>query len=280
MPQTITATATWAEVTAAPQDGDDAAADTGDAPLEAVLQILANRDAYIVDALRAVTPARIGGFSTGGQITVEAHQRWIGGLLRTIGAGTLTLSGLSAGWYYVYEYLLAGSVVREAVTTVPDPATGYTTKTGATSHLFCFAFYALTATTCRPFRTRGGRCTYLVGAGTSTTSDFVALNAGNATSYTAVNLATWMPPHAVTWLFQAAFVAQVAGVGSWLIRPNGQTSASHGSAQQNVATLGEYLVSIEMARHPSGTVSLDYSVTDVSAGSAPHLSIYVTGFQE
>jgi len=283
MSHDLTGIATLSTITV-PDDGDDAVATTGgsDTPIEDPFQALANHSAYIRDALRAVSAGRIGGYSTGGQITVEAHQRWLGSLLRTIGAGTLSLSGLTSNtWYYVYEYLSGSSVVREASTTAPDPATGYTTKTGDTAKLYCFPFYALSATSCRPFRTRGGRYVFLIGAGSSVLGDFEALTAGAATSWTPVDLSAFAPPHAAAWLLDAYFSPKTGGYQAWSLRPDGQTSEAYNALQRGTDALGQFVTPLEVAKHPSGGVGVDYEVIDVaSVGTPPILSLFVRGFVE
>lgn len=182
---------------------------------------------------------------------------------------TLNLSGLSAGWYYLYAYDDAGACGYEWATgsgNVPDGGLAY--RTGDQTRAYVGCFYALTATTALPFRMVGGRYTYRISA-VALASLTAYYDATASATYIDLSLATFMPPHSRTARLRVNVA--VITTATWAGRTNGDTTAAWESPFVPANTTLEFLVELET---DSAQVIEHKSATDTSE------TIYVVGFDE
>jgi len=202
----------------------------------------------------------------GANVIVGAHQGCAMGTSQSTAlfvadntAATIVLSGLSSTtWYYVYAYNDAGACIYETVTTAPDASLSY--KTGDKTRTYVGCFYALTASTARPFRMIGGQYTY----GAENPVSIVALAGGTAASFTDVVLTALLPPHArLAHLY--AIVTAGGATDNALIRPKGSSNTG--------LPLYPSACAVPMATD-SG------QIIEYQKNSATTLSLYVLGFDE
>lgn len=277
MPTDLTDAATWADVTAVPQDGDAASTDTGDGPLTPVLQKLANRDAYLAEYLNGLILGRLVVRSNGATVTVTGPARcWLGrrGLATAIGTLTYTCSGLSSGtWYYLYVYASSGVLALETSTTAPDADRMF--KTGDATRRYVGCFRATGATSCRPFRAVGGSVRYSRGEGSVVFDDFRVLASGTATTWTAVSLTGFVPPHAQRYHLDAQFEPRTTNVDTLELQESGETGVAFALAAQGVAANSRIPCPVEVNR-VGASQAVNYRV----GHSGAKASLWVAGFEE
>lgn len=274
MPKTLTETSSFDATMSIPQDGDPLVINTGGSgrPLEDPLQKLTNRTKYLFDQIP-------NGYVRGGclrapldtNIYIAPVEILVGGVLisktteATLAVGTVT----NNTWYYVYGYNNSGNLGVELSSTAPDAALRF--KTSDSTRVYLGAVRSISTTEVRPFRmsTRGA---YLVRWSVTNTTPFVALTAGNATSFTDVSLTSHLPPHGR--LARVLAVVTTAGTSDdAFIRTNGDTTNNHaigGSSIANILRQRELEIETD-----SGQV-IEYKV----GNSASALDLYVTGWQE
>lgn len=202
----------------------------------------------------------------GGNVIVGAHQGCAMGTSQATAlfvadntAATIVLSGLTSdAWYYVYAYDDAGACIYETVTSAPDASLSYKSSDKTRAYVGCF--YALSATTARPFRMYDGRYAY----GAENPASIIALAGGTAGSFTDVVLTALLPPHArLAQLY--AIVTAGGATDNALIRPNGSSNTG--------LPLYPSACAVPMATD-SG------QIVEYQKNSATTLSLYVLGFDE
>lgn len=275
--------------------GERVMMDGGSAPIATLLQAFADRCEFAKDAVAFSRPAwaesmyvASGGsnssFTVGigaishvqtyrsGTTTHKAYA-YAGG---TIGASKIEGGGNLANstWYYVYAYDNAGSLDFEISTTAPSA--NLCIKGGPDStRIYLGCFRTLSTGAPIPMRMKRGR--YLYNFSGSAVADTRALNAGNATSNTAVDLAAWVPPHTQMATIRAEVVSTTgSAINSAIIRTEGESGAD------------EIYIPVPSIFAMSATAVLDvitdsdqdiaYRVSNLT--SAPTLTIFVHGFYE
>lgn len=275
--------------------GERVMMDGGSAPVATLLQAFADRCEFAKDAVAFSRPAwseslyvASGGtnssFTVGigaishvqtyrsGTTTHKAYA-YAGG---TIGASKIEGGGNLANstWYYVYAYDNAGSLDFEISTTAP--ASNLCIKGGPDStRIYLGCFRTLSTGAPIPMRMKRGR--YLYNFSGSAVADTRVLNAGSATSNTAVDLAGLVPPHSQVATVRADVVSTTGSANNFAyIRTEGESGAD------------EVPIPVPSINTASTTLVLDiitdadqdvaYRVTNFT--SAPTLTLFVLGFYE
>lgn len=209
----------------------------------------------------------------GSNIIIGAHEgvcvgtsQATGRLLADAAAETMALSGLSAGWYYVYAYYDSPATIYEWSTTAPDASLSY--KTGDKTKAYVGCFYALTATTALPFRMIGGRYTYRASA-VAAASLQAYYDATASATYIDLSLATFMPPHSRTARLRVLLA--VITTATWAGRTNGDTTAAWETQFLAANTSQEFHVELET---DSSQVIEHKSAADAAE------TVYMVGFDE
>ena len=189
--------ATWAAITTPPADGDRAAIAAGAGPLRTnVIQLLADRDRFLLNALNGALSHEPEIFSTDGiNVRVKPFSVILGEKVLTLAAETgYAFPGPTIGWWYVYCYDNAGAIGVQLSVTAPEAS--LTFKTGTTTHRYLGAVRSVDGATITPFRKCGRTTIYL----RNWSGTLPVLTAGVAAGYvtipllhTAVDL---LPPHA------------------------------------------------------------------------------------
>lgn len=278
MPTTLTESASYDDVIV-PADGDLAGADSGAQPIKNSFQRAANRDAYISQNLHGVLVSRAELRGEGATVVVAPFRVWASGRLYTKAQTNIALLGLTANvWYYVYAYVSGGVLTIEHVTTAPDPATGYATKSGAggDTRVYLGCFYTLTTASCRPFRAVDGRYTWARGQGGLSYTNFVVVNAATNTGWTSVAMAAWAPPHAVEWRFNGVYRGATSGPVLIQVRANGDADAAW-SIYHHAANVDDRAsFPLELTPNANGTQHVEHIVAD----SGANITLVAAGFQE
>ncbi len=191
------------------------------------------------------------------------------GVYSTSGETTVTLSGLSSNaWYYLYAYISSGSIAFELSTTVPDTALVF--KNGDTSRRYCGCIYATAANAALPFRMCRGD--YVYRSSIASGSTFRAITLGTASSFTDVDLTTWLPPHSRLANLSANIEYNSAGA-NLQIRTDGDTT--HYEEIQMVSS-DQQKIYRDFCIETSGAQLIEYRVT----GGTGYAEIFVKGFRE
>ena len=176
--------------------------------------------------------------------------------------------------YYMYLYLSGGVVTKQISSTAPDAYNVY--KTGSTDHAYVGTFRTDGAGVILPFSMSKGRYTYAQAIGQAVGTGL------NATAYTAVSLANYVPPTAQTAEIFLHLSAVAADNADLSVRTAGYTAAGYTGVNfyqhkiwSNGAN-GEYVGACEIALDSSQQI--EYRVSIVAAGSVA--AIYVSGFDE
>jgi hypothetical protein len=270
----------WAEITAAPQDGDTASTNTGAAPLVPnVVEVLADRDAYLLDALEDHVATRRVFYTDGAGVLVEPLRRLtLGGVVYNSTA-LLTLGGFSGmtpfQLQYFYVHGVAGVLALERSTTAPAFIGGYAYKTGDATRRYVGCAPARTATHLFPLRMVNGRATFHRGTDGLTQADFnVLAGTGHDTGYTSVDLTKWVPPHAVTIRLQVEFEARTTNVDSVFIQNSGDANAHFTFGAQAVAAGDKRVCPVDVIN--TGTPGCFYKVSHASDDA----QLYADGWDE
>lgn len=273
-------------------DGEDAYMDGGSAPLGTVLQKLADRAEFAKDAVAFGRPIGAGTFSVDSGGSNSSFTVRVGAISALVlyrssaykvfayAGGTIGASKISGGgnlansdWYYVYAYDNAGSLDFEISTT--EPAANGCTKNGDTTRIYIGCFPTLSTGAPVPLRKVGNRVVYNFSG--SAVADTRVLNAGNATSNTAVDLAALVPSHSRLATVRAEVVSTTGSANNFaFIRTEGESGAD------------EINIPVPSINAASATLVLDigtdadqdvaYRVSNFT--SAPTLTLFVHGFYE
>lgn len=274
------------------QDGDTIYMDGGSSPLWTVLARLFNRTAHHEALLLgqlvwsgdfAVTGTAPNSFTvTIGAIdsinlynaTASKCLTYAGGTINQTkvegGGGTLTAA---AQWWYVYAFLNAGAIDFEISITAPDATRQVKSGSGTRRYLGCFR----TLSTGVPIPMRACRGRYLYNFSASAVADTLVLNAGNATSNTAVDIAALVPPHARIATLRAEVVSTTnVAINYAYLRTEGETGADEINIPVHSTTgMSSVLVTDIIT---DGDQDVAYRVSNLT--SAPTLTLFVLGFYE
>lgn len=193
----------------------------------------------------------------GSNIIIGAHEgvcvgtsQATGRLLADAAAETMALSGLSAGWYYVYAYYDSPATIYEWSTTAPDASLSY--KTGDKTKAYVGCFYALTATTAHPFRMVGGRYVYAQShaAGTPfTLGAYTSAGSPHTLSFT-----TFLPPHAR--LVRLRVLTNASGAATVALQTFGASGGTYDYADIAPIAGTQLVESLEMETNSSRQIGL------------------------
>jgi hypothetical protein len=131
----------------------------------------------------------------------------------TVSAGSQDFGSPSANtWYYLYAYVSSGTGAIERSTTVPDPATGYRTKTGDAAKIYVGCARADNSGNYLAFRMRAGKYVYQRSAMSDSAADRNGKYDLTATSFTARAVSDVVPPHVrnVSFIVDLETVSQTA----------------------------------------------------------------------
>lgn len=193
-------------------DLDDGFMDGGPAPLWPFLQGLGNAKAAFEGALighlswSGDLAMAAGGAANNFALSVGAINAafiYTGSVYKALSAAAATVTqakvqggggtlGAAAAWWYVYAYDNAGTLDYEVSTTVPNP--NRTAKNGDATRLYLGCFRTLSTGAPIPFQASRGRYVYDLGG--CAYDDVKVVSAGAATTFTAVDCSTLVPPHA------------------------------------------------------------------------------------
>lgn len=275
-------------------DGEDAYMDGGSAPLGTVLQKLADRAEFAKDATAFSRPAwseslyvASGGTNSSFTVGIGAISHvqtyrsgttthkvyaYAGG---TIGASKIEGGGnlASSTWYYVYAYDNAGSLDFEISTTAPNA--NICIKSGDSTRIYLGCFRTLSTGAPIPMRMKRGR--YLYNFSGSAVADTRALNAGTATSDTAVDLAGLVPLHSQMATIRAELVSTTgAAINYAYINTEGESGADE--VYLTVPAVNAASASAIFDIITDADQDVAYRVTNNT--SAPTLTLFVHGFYE
>lgn len=274
--------------------GERVMMDGGSAPVATLLQAFADRCEFAKDATAFSRPAwaeslyvASGGtnssFTVGiGAIshvqtyrsgtTTHKTYAYAGG---TIGASKIEGGGnlANSDWYYVYAYDNAGSLDFEISQTMPNA--NLCIKNGDSTRIYLGCFPTLSTGAPVPLRMKRGR--YVYNFAGSAVADTRVLNAGNATSNTAVDLAGLVPSHTQLATVRAEAVSTTGSANNYaFLRTEGESGAD------------EIAIPVPSIHAASTTQVLDI-ITDADQdvayrvsnfASSPTLTLSVHGFYE
>jgi len=288
---TSSSTAGFPETINVASDGELAAFDTAEAgsySLKSSLDELSKRTQYLMESLRNLHTNRPYLRCVGGSTLLLGP---LGGVFlydTAVASGTdvrwkrrnselsIALAGLSANdWHYLYAYVTGGSLGFEYSTTVPDPATGYQTKTGGSDRWYVGCFYANSTTTATPFSMQRGRYRWLRGSGGLAEGDFGALAGGVASSWAAISLTKWVPPHASSFEFDARWTTTADTNAQLDFRADGESAAAWSRTASSNASSAQLKDRIDLPLYPGGGIEIEYQI-----GSGGTLAVFAAGFQE
>lgn len=275
-------------------DGEDAYMDGGSAPLGTVLQKLADRTELAKDATAFSRPAwseslyvASGGTNSSFTVGIGAISHvqtyrsgttthkvyaYAGG---TIGASKIEGGGNLANstWYYVYAYDNAGSLDFEISTTVPNA--NLCIKNVDSTRIYLGCFRTLSTGAPIPMRMKRGR--YLYNFSGSAVADTRVLNAGTATSDTAVDLAGLVPLHSQVATIRAELVSTTgAAINYAYLNTEGESGADE--IYLTVPAVNAASSSMVFDIITDADQDVAYRVTNNT--SAPTLTLFVHGFYE
>jgi hypothetical protein len=274
--------------------GERVMMDGGGAPIATLLQAFADRCEFAKDGVAFSRPAwseslyvASGGtnssFTVGigaishvqtyrsGTTTHKAYA-YAGG---TIGASKIEGGGNLANstWYYIYAYDNAGSLDFEISTTAPN--NNLCTKGADSTRIYLGCFRTLSTGAPIPVRMKRGR--YLYNYSGSAVADTRALNAGSATSNTAIDLAALVPPHTQVATIRAEVVSTSgASINYAYIRTEGESGAD----EVSIPVPGTSAMSASLVLDVVTDADQDIAYRVSNTGSAPTLTVFVHGFYE
>ena len=193
----------------------------------------------------------------------------------TIGASKIQGGGNLANstWYYVYCYDNAGSLDFEISTTAPNNS--LCTKGADSTRIYLGCFRTLSTGAPIPVRMKRGR--YLYNYSGSAVADTRALNAGSATSNTAIDLAALVPPHTQVATIRAEVVSTSgASINYAYIRTEGESGAD----EVSIPVPGTSAMSASLVLDVVTDADQDIAYRVSNTGSAPTLTVFVHGFYE
>lgn len=276
------------------QDGDTIYMDGGSAPQWPLWQRLYNRTAHHDHALLnhiqwsgdfAVTGTAPNSFTvTIGAInstnlyddTADMVLSYAGGTINQTkvegGGGTLTAA---AQWWYVYAFVNSGAIDFEISTTAPVASRAYKSGSQGAKRNYLGCFRTLSTGVPIPMRACRGR--YLYNFSASAGADTRVLNAGNATSNTAVDLAALVPPHARIATLRAEVVSTTNGAINYAYL---RTEGEAGADEINIPVHSTFAMSSVLVTDiiTDGDQDVAYRVSNLT--SAPTLTLFVLGFYE
>lgn len=176
--------------------------------------------------------------------------------------------------YYMYLYLSGGVVTKQISLTAPDAYNTY--KTGSTDYAYVGTFRIDGSGVILPFAASKGRYTYTQAVGQAAGTGL------NATAYTAVSLANYVPPTSQTAMVFLRLSAVAADNADLSVRTAGYTAAGYTGGnfvQRKIwsnGANGEYTGVSEIALDSSQQI--EYKISTVAAGSVA--AIYVAGYDE
>lgn len=274
--------------------GERVMMDGGGAPIATLLQAFADRCEFAKDGVAFSRPAwseslyvASGGtnssFTVGigaishvqtyrsGTTTHKAYA-YAGG---TIGASKIEGGGNLANstWYYIYAYDNAGSLDFEISTTAPN--NNLCSKGADSTRIYLGCFRTLSTGAPIPVRMKRGR--YLYNYSGSAVADTRALNAGSATSNTAIDLAALVPPHTQVATIRAEVVSTSgASINYAYIRTEGESGAD----EVSIPVPGTSAMSASLVLDVVTDADQDIAYRVSNTGSAPTLTVFVHGFYE
>lgn len=275
--------------------GERVMMDGGGAPLATLLQKFADRCEFAKDAVTNVRPAwsesmyvASGGtnssFTVGiGAISHVQTYRSATTTYKTFAynGGTIGASKIEGGgnlanstWYYVYAYDNAGSLDFEISTTAP--ASNLCIKGGPdATRIYLGCFRTLSTGAPIPMRMKRGR--YLYNYSGSAAADTRVLNAGTATSNTAVDCAGLVPPHSQVVTVYAELVSTTgAAINYGFLRTEGESGAD----EQYVVVPATNAMSATLVTDLITDADQDIAYRVTNFTSAPTMTIFVRGFYE
>jgi hypothetical protein len=293
MSTTVTETAEYSNATlpTRPQDGETIYMDAGAAPQWPLWARLYNRTAHH-EALLLGMMSWSGDFavdSGGSNSSFTVRIGVIAGVnlynasasvVKSYAGGTIGASKISGGgnlsnstWYYVYAYLNSGSIDFEISTTAP--AGSKLVKNGDASRVYLGCFPTTSAGAPIPLRAVRGR--YVYNFSGSAVADTRVLNAGNATSNTAVDLAGLVPPHSRMATLRAEAVSTTGSANNnAFIRTEGESGADEIAVPVPSINLASTMLVLDVLTDADQDVA--YRVSNFT--SAPTLTLFVHGFYE
>lgn len=274
--------------------GERVMMDGGGAPIATLLQKFADRCEFAKDGVAFSRPAwseslyvASGGTNSSFTVGIGAISHvqtyrsgtttykvfaYAGG---TIGASKIEGGGNLANstWYYVYCYDNAGSLDFEISLTAPN--NNLCTKGADSTRIYLGCFRTLSTGAPIPVRMKRGR--YLYNYSGSAVADTRALNAGSATANTAIDLATWVPPHTQMATIRAEVVSTSgASINYAYIRTEGESGAD----EINIPVPGTSAMSAVLVLDVITDTDQDIAYRVTNTGSAPTVTVHVLGFYE
>lgn len=289
----VTETAQYANTSlpTRPQDGETIYMDAGGAPQWPLWSRLYDRTAHHEAALfgalswngdfavdsggsNSSFTVRIGAINATNVYGASASKvlAYAGG---TIGASKIQGGGnlANSDWYYVYAYNNDGSIDFEISTTEPNASRVLKTGDNTRVYLGCFP----TLSTGAPVPLRASRGRYLYNYSGSAAADTRVLNAGTATSNTAVDCAGLVPAHArIATLYAELVSTSGASINYAYLRTEGESGAD----EQYIAVPGTSGMSATLVTDLLTDADQDIAYRVTNTGSAPTLTVFVRGFYE
>lgn len=267
--------------------------DGGASPLATILQKFADRTDFARDAVAFGRAEGAGSFSVDAGGSNSSFTVRIGAISRVVtyrsgtttykvfsyAGGTIGASKISGGgnlansdWYFCYAYDNAGTLDFELSTT--EPNANLCIKTGDSTRVYIGCFPTLSTGAPVPLRASRGRYVYRHSG--SAVADTRVLNAGTATSNTAVDCAALVPAHSRLATIRAEVTNTAGAINYAFIRTEGDSGADEiGIALTNVnASTNGAIFDIET----DADQDIAYRVTANSG--APGLTLWVAGFYE
>lgn len=281
MSTVLTETSSYDATITVPASGDARTASS----VNTAFQSLTNRSKYLYDHMP--NGLLVGGdradCSDGATVNISAIKSVIiGNKSYSASAQALTNSSLEGGgsfanstWYYVYCYVSAGSLAFQISTTAPEAS--LTWKTGVTTHRYLRSFRTNSSGTVYRFRACGGRVIYRRSAHSPGTFSVLAASADG--SFTDVNCAGFVPPHArLITLFANFQIADDAdGQREVRYRTNGDTSSYFSMKTQDKIAQQDAQFDIET----DSSQIFEYSIVDsASPTNTIQLDIDIVGYSE
>lgn len=192
------------------------------------------------------------------------------GATKILGGGNLA----NSTWHYVYCWDNAGTLDYEITTTAPSGSRR--TKSGDATRRYLGCFRTTSAGAPIPVRASRGRYVYDLGGGL--TALFDALSGGADTSFTAVSLASLVPPHARLATVRALATAGAAPGIAGAVEVQSYGSASTGTHSVYSPSVTGFTNATTYDIPTDSSQRVQYRV--VGGGAAPTATIAVLGYME